>query len=292
MKILCACLFALVALCARAEEPHVAEIIAAVSESVANLKAADPEAVPMAFWDFDGTIIKGDIGDGFRERDGRGYRGLVDASILAGLTSVYREEQGVRQWRADYRRMAEIGAWFSQAFDVQMYAGTRASDLEAFCSKWIRDEGIAGWYFASSMAIWRALERLGVENCVVSANIEPLIRGTAPSLGIPRERVRASRAEIVGGRVTTKVLYPIPHGPGKVVAVREVVLARPHGVAVAGFGNSYRTDGNFLRYICSQPLPGGVKPISVMINGGAEPKEYKGLFKLVDQQEICGERTP
>lgn len=30
------------ALCARAEEPHVAEIIAAVSESVAKLKAADP----------------------------------------------------------------------------------------------------------------------------------------------------------------------------------------------------------------------------------------------------------
>ena len=274
---------------AKAEEPHVAEIVAAVSESVAKLKAADPDAVPMAFWDFDGTIIKGDIGIGFRESDGRGFRGMVEASILAGLNSVYKGESGVRQWCADYQHMAEIGAWLSQAFDVQMYVGARASDLETFCSKRIRDEGITGWYFASSMAIWQALERLGVENYVVSASIEPLIRGVAPSLGIPRERVRASRTEVVGGRVTTKVLYPIPYGPGKVEAVRELVLARPHGVAVAGFGNSYRTDGDFLRYICSQSLPGSVKPLAVMINGGVEPKGFQGLFKLVDQRELCGD---
>ena len=75
----------------------------------------------------------------------------------------------------------------------------------------------------------------------------------------------------------------------KVEAVRELVLARPHGVAVAGFGNSYRTDGDFLRYICSQSLPGSVKPLAVMINGGVEPKGFQGLFKLVDQRELCGD---
>lgn len=281
---------ALVGWACAAEEPHVAEIIAALTESVAKLRAADADAVPMAFWDFDGTIIKGDIGDGFEESDGRGYRGMIEASILAGLTSVYSGEPGVRQWRADYRHMAGIGAWLSQAFDVQMYAGTRAADLEALCEGRIRDEGITAWYFVSSMAIWRALEKMGVENYIVSANIEPLMRGVAPSLGIPRERIRASRTEIVGGRVTTKVLYPIPYGPGKVDAVREFVQVRPHGVAVAGFGNSYRTDGDFLRYIRSQPLPGGVKPLAVMINGGAEPKAFQGLFRRVDQQETCGER--
>ena len=90
------------------------------------------------------------------------------------------------------------------------------------------------------------------------------------------------------GSVTTKIVYPIPHGSGKVEAVREFVLARPNGVAVAGFGNSYRTDGDFLRYIRSQPLPGGVEPLAVMINGGAEPKAFQGLFRRVDQQEVCG----
>ena len=281
----------LFALCAQAEESHVSEIIAEITALVAKLKATDADAVPMAFWDFDGTIIKGDIGEGFREDDGRGYRGMIESSILAGLTSVYKGEAGVRQWRADYRYMAKIGAWLSQAFDVQMYVGTCAGDLESFCAKRIREEGIAGWYFASSMAIWRALERMGIENYVVSANIEPLIRGVAPSLSISRERVRASLTEIVGGRVTTKILYPIPFGPGKVEAVREFVSARPHGVAIAGFGNSYGTDGHFLQYICSQPLSGGAKPLAVMINGGPEPKGFQGLFKLVNQQEICGGST-
>ena len=277
---------------ARAEEPHVSTIVARLTQTVASLKAADPSAVPMAFWDFDGTIIKGDIGLGFEEPDGRSYRGLLEGSILAGLTPVYSGDAGYRQWRdVDYPRFGAIGTWLSQAYDVQMYVGTPVSRLEAFTERTVREDGLDRWYFASSMAIWRALERLGVENYVVSANIEPLLRGVAPSLGIPRERVRATRADLVDGCVTTKILHPIPCGPGKVEAVREFILARKGGVAVAGFGNSYGTDGNFLRYICSQPLPGGAKPLSVMINGGSEPKAYKGLFMCVKQDETVGTAT-
>ena len=92
------CAFALtcsLAWSAQAQEPHVAEIISAVAGSVAKLKAADSSAVPMAFWDFDGTVIKGDIGYGFRDADGKGYRGMIEASILAGLTPVYRGGGGV-----------------------------------------------------------------------------------------------------------------------------------------------------------------------------------------------------
>ena len=48
-------------------ESHVDGIIARVSENVAKIKATCPDAVPMAFWDFDGTIIKGDISIGLEE---------------------------------------------------------------------------------------------------------------------------------------------------------------------------------------------------------------------------------
>ena len=272
--------------CARAGEPHVATVVAAVRESVAKLKAADPQVVPMAFWDFDGTIIKGDVGLGYRDESGRGYRGLMEATMIAGLSSVYRGVEGHRRWLEDYRHFSEIGPWLSQGFDVQMYAGTPATVLADFCEKTIRDEGIDKWYFASSMAIWKALAEMGVENYVVSANVEPLVRGVAASLGIPRDRVRATQTAVVGGVITTRVLYPIPFGEGKVDAVRELVGARARGVAVAGFGNSYRTDGAFLRYIVSQRnLPGGAKPLAMMINGGPTPTPYAGLFVLVDQAE-------
>ena len=54
---------------------------------------------------------------------------------------------------------------------------------------------------------------------------------------------------------------------------------------LAGFGNSYGTDSPFLKYIVSQTLPAG-KPVSVMINGGKAPTEYRGLFIQVRQDEI------
>jgi len=270
-----------------AADSHVAATVAAIAESVARLKEADPTAVPMAFWDFDGTIIKGDIGDGFAEPDGRGYRGLMEETILAGLVPVYQGVAGYRKWRdVDYPRFCQIGHWLSQAYDAQMYAGVSAERLDAFCEKTIREKGLAKWYFASSMAVWRALEKLGVENYVVSANVEAVVRNAAPSLGIPRSRVRGARTETAGGLITTRILYPIPYGEGKVEAVRELVLSRPQGVAVAGFGNSYGTDGPFLRYIATQPLPGGAKPLSTMINGGAVPEAYRGLFNLVSQEAV------
>lgn len=79
--------------------------------------------------------------------------------------------------------------------------------------------------------------------------------------------------------------------------VAEVVADVSACVAVAAFGNSFRTDGEFLRYVVSQPLPGGAKPVAMMINGGAEPERYKGLFRCVEQVRTVGHadvrnRTP
>ena len=37
-----------------------------------------------------------------------------------------------------------------------------------------------------------------------------------------------------------------------------------------------------------QRLPGGARPVSMMINGGAEPARYRGLFRCVAQDEVVG----
>ncbi|MCX8124876.1 MAG: hypothetical protein N3F66_12050, partial [Spirochaetes bacterium] len=60
-----------------------------------------------------------------------------------------------------------------------------------------------------------------------------------------------------------------------------------HVYAIAAFGNSYHTDGPFLRYVAMQKLPAGT-PIAVMINGGTPPEEYKGLFHCVEQSHVIG----
>jgi hypothetical protein len=87
--------------------------------------------------------------------------------------------------------------------------------------------------------------------------------------------------------MTTKVIHPIPCGEGKVENVRELLLSRPGGVAVAAFGNSYSTDGAFLRYVATQPsLPGGAKGTAVMINGGKTVPGYTEHFITVTQEAV------
>jgi hypothetical protein len=163
-----------------------------------------------------------------------------------------------------------------------------AAKLDDFCHRKY-EETYRHWYFASSIKIMRALEKAGVENYVVSASPEIFVRNADRTLGLPRERLRAIRIAIDAGYMTTKIIYPVPYDHGKGGNVRELVLARPHGVAVAAFGNSYSTDGAFLRYVAKQPsLPGGAIGTAVMINGRHPVEGYAEHFVKVSQDETVG----
>ena len=273
-----------------AAEQHAKPIIQQVLANVKLIKAADPAAVPMAFWDFDGTIIKGDVSEGLEEKGEQRFKGLIQRTIEEGYSTVYGPGEWKRYREVDYPRLNEMGRWISWPFNAQIYAGRRVADLDAFC---LREYDLVyrKWYFASSMKIFRALEKAGVENYVVSASPELFVKNTAKSLGIPSCRCRGIRVVLDGDRVTTKVVHPVPNGEGTVENVREFVLACPHGVAVAAFGNSYSTDGAFLRYVATQPsLPGGAKGTAVMINGGKTVPGYTEHFITVEQDEVQGER--
>jgi len=268
-----------------APETHADEVVATILGNVAKLKAARPDAVPMAFWDFDGTVIKGDVSEGLDEDGVQKFKGLIEETILAGLSTTYKGPEGWIRYRdRDYPRMKEIGRWLAWPYNGQIYKGVSAAKLDDFCHRKY-EETYRHWYFASSIRIMRALEKAGVENYVVSASPEIFVRNADRTLGLPRERLRAIRIAIDAGYLTTKIIYPVPYDAGKVENVRELVLARPHGVAVAGFGNSYSTDAEFMKYIVTQPLPGGAKGFALMINGGPERDGYKGLFRLVEQDE-------
>ena len=293
-------LLALAGSAAFAAERHAEPIIKQILENVQRIKAADPTAVPMAFWDFDGTIIKGDVSEGLVEKGEQRFKGLIQRTIEEGFSFVYRPEDGWKRYReVDYPRLNEMGRWISWPFNAQIYAGTRVADLDAFCVREY-DRVYRKWYFASSIAMLHALEKAGVENYVVSASPELFVANAAATLPLPRERLRGIRVHLSAGYVTTqivyplpmgegKVLYPLPMGEGKVELVRELVLARPHGVAVAAFGNSYSTDGAFLRYVAKQPsLPGGAKGTAVMVNGGKVVPGYTEHFICVDQDEVTG----
>ena len=113
-------------------ESHVDGIIARVSENVARIKATCPDAVPMAFWDFDGTIIKGDISEGLEEGGKVLFKGLVERTIEEGLCPTYGKDGGWNQYiKRDYPRMKEIGLWLAWPYNAQMYNGQRAAGSES-----------------------------------------------------------------------------------------------------------------------------------------------------------------
>jgi hypothetical protein len=62
-----------------------------------------------------------------------------------------------------------------------------------------------------------------------------------------------------------------------VVAQMEREVAGRRVFILAGFGDSYTTDGPFLKFIATQSLPAG-KPIAVFYDSKKEPDEYRGLF--------------
>ena len=45
-------------------EPHAAELLADVRETCASLREQFPAARCLAFWDFDGTLLRGDCTEG------------------------------------------------------------------------------------------------------------------------------------------------------------------------------------------------------------------------------------
>ena len=278
------CLFPCVALADLADD-----VIAQVSANVAKLKAADPEAVPLAFWDFDGTIIKGDVSEGLEENGKQLYKGLIQRTVEEGFSPVYAKETGWRQYaETDYPRLKQLGYWLAWPFNAQIYEGVESAKLDDFCRREF-DRVYPKWYFRFSVKVFKGLAAAGVENYVISGSPEAFVRNAAASLGIPREHIRGIRVTETGGRMSTQLVYPMPFSEGKVENLREFVAAQAHGVAVAAFGNSYYNDAPFMRYVATQPaLPGGAKGTAVMINGMKLRPGYEEFFIKTTETEVVG----
>ena len=270
-----------------AGESHVDEVVGSVLANVAKLKEVDSNVVAMAFWDFDGTILHGDISTGLTENGREVFRGLVCKGILAGYSKIYAGEAGWAQFQVDYARLNEIGHFIAWPYNAQLFAGADAAALDAFCRKQCR-EVYRHWYFKSSLEILSRLEAAGVENYVISGSPEVFVRAAAQTINLPASRINGVRVGIDGGRFSDRIDYPTPFEQGKIDILRRIVNTRGHAYAVAAFGDSYTNDGPFMHYVATQRLPAGAKGTSMFINGDAakRPAEYNGLFREVRQSEV------
>jgi phosphoserine phosphatase len=272
---------------ALAEEPDDSRIIERIlrtREAILQSAPATNSTVFLAFWDFDGTILKGDCSEGLTINGKAIYPGLAQVAIEHGLSAIYPRDGGFPRFWTDYTNMdTRIGHWLAYPFIPQMLRGARAEEVLGLSQAHFVGT-LSNYLMASSVKILRALERGGVQCHILSASADLFVKGAARSLGLPVNRIHGIQVQIRDGRLSEELVYPITWNIGKRERLQEIVRELEHGpgnpkvFVLAGFGDSYNTDGPFLKFIATQSLPAGA-PVAVFYDSkGPEPREYEGVF--------------
>jgi len=237
----------------------------------------------IVIWDFDGTILKGDSSEGLIEDGKAVYPGLAQLAIENGFSELYPRTGGFERFWTDYTNMdARIGHWLAYPFIPQMLRGAKADDVLRLSQQHF-SHTMSNYLMSSSVKIIRALEREGIQSHIITAGADIFVKGAAPSLGIPANRIHGIELRIRDGRLTEELVYPVTWNEGKRERLQQLTKALElecgsRVFVLAGFGDSYHTDGPFLKFIATQSLPAG-KPLAVFYNSKSpEPDEYKGLF--------------
>jgi phosphoserine phosphatase len=280
---------------ARAEEPDDSRIIGQILQTRAAILAStgDTNAPFLAFWDFDGTTMKGDCSEGLHENGKLIYPGLPQLAIEHGLSENYPPTGGFEKFWNDYTNMdARVGHWLAYPFMLQMLRGAPADEVRQLSCDYFSNT-LSNYLRASSVHIIRELEQGGVQSHILTASAEVFVQGASAILGIPTNDIHGIKVRIRDGRLTEELVYPVTWNIGKREKVQEVVAeiqrAQPgkQVYVLAGFGDSYNTDGPFLQFIVSQPLPAG-KAISVFYDNTNAPAEYRGLFYQASHYATVG----
>ncbi len=247
----------------------------------------------LSFWDFDGTIIDGDISEGLKRNGRIVYKGLLQVAIEQGFARAYQGVDAFPRFWLEYKALEARDAAAAYGLLPRILAGSNRRDIDQMAEEYFASV-LRKNYFQSSRTMFEELAANGVQNYIISAAPHVFVENAAASLDLPRDRLHGIRTRAENGVIGDELIEPITYHTGKTAKVREIIAAlkseRPDRrvFILAGFGNSYHTDGDFLKFIVEQELPAG-KPLSVMINGGESPQEYRGLFREIEQTRIVNE---
>ena len=247
----------------------------------ARLQEGETKLRYAAFFDFDGTIIKGDITEGDKEL----YVGLAEKAVKEGLARDYAGDDGFLALTAKYEELLAQSHEKAYVFVAEQFANL-GNEQKRRLRKLVTEHFQSTLYkhiFVSSLTYINELSKAGIDVYIVSASPEVFVKGAVTCLpqiplrnmsGINRQRNEKKR-----------LLCPIVnYGQGKILRIRHLISQLPEkAIAIAGFGNSWSTDGPFLKWIRNE---GG---ISVMINGGKKPNDTKGIW-LVRQEKTLREK--
>ena len=248
--------------------------------SAAALRECQPEAQPVAFWDFDGTLFEGDCSEGFPSLSQDYIPGLVEKAIAAGWSQAYPAAGGYGPCWRDYQElMGREGTAAAYTWLVRLFAGAPEAALTALAAEEFTTR-LRSWFFPEALEIWHRLEAAGIHCRVISASADFFIKGAAPILRVPPERLHGLRlATCPDGLLTTQPVEPLTIGLGKAALLHALLAAEGPGTLypVAAFGNDFFTDGPMLEAVSCITLPAG-SPVAALVNA-QPPAHAAGRFR-------------
>ena len=304
-----ALLFGVIVACGPADrasrEKHAAGIIEQIAQTKAAIETSGAngrslctnqgDCVFIAIWDFDGTIIKGDCATGLEENGKTVYPGLLQTAVEKGHAERFRGVNGFRKFKAVYAALKKRDYRSALIFSPGAFAGARFSELQTLSRAQFKDV-LQKHYFTSSLLILQGLRARGIESHVISASPHVFVSGAAETLDLPKDNFNGVRTVVENDVITKRIIEPVTFAEGKTKTILQIASAirkkrgAKHVFVLAGFGDSWRTDGHFLDYVASQKLPAG-RPLAVIFNAGAAPDLYRGRF-LELKQEHTGRPLP
>ena len=190
----------------------------------------------VACFDADGTLWFEDIGESFLRW------------LLAGPLEPLVERDPELYTKYEDRVRKDLVDGYGWA--VQLMAGLAEKDIV----RWARQHA-AAWpnYRSAMLGMIRGLEQLGFEVWIVSASNHWVVAATAQKMGLDPAHVIAIRSEVKDGKLTDRLLDPIPCMQGKVAAINKWIGHRPDLAVGDGMGDLAMLE------ISQQPLVVGTR---------------------------------
>lgn len=228
-------------------------------------ETAKPPQAPIAVFDCDGTVIKGDIGEAMFYRQVENFLLLVNPANIwidhpkrQELDTLYTAVASLTpDKRLADRRFISLAEtllewYFDQLSDgktekacsdiVRLFAKYSEEEISRFAQETINKELAAPLgtkrigkhsiptgirYIEESLSLLRRLQQLGFEIWAVSGSNVWGVRAVFERLGIPRSRIIGIELQSAKGVFTPKVQTPVPVLEGKTTTLRRFIQQAP-----------------------------------------------------------------
>ena len=247
--------------CGRSFDKQEKEILTTIlntKQEIESLKAnnkalcADKKCLFLAFWDFDGTILKGDCSEGLKEKDKEVFKGLVELGILKGYAKDYKGEEGVNAFWKKYQELEAIDKKVAYVFLPKIFEGNDESVMQSLAKEHFK-ETLQKYYFPSSIRILEKLKEVGVQSYIISASATFFVKGSVGTTPVSPDSIYGIEMKIENGKILPTEIPPVTYAEGKREKIQQIVnnilkeKKADKVFVLAGFGNSYHTDSAFLK---------------------------------------------